>query len=207
MNKKIKIALYIIAFLVAIAIIMASFVIVKGYVIGINKDTTTKTLDERTIAAKLHNISELASNKYDYTNVLVLKSKQEKFGITVPLTTSIQIVRFQGSIKAGIDFQNIEIEKVPMKDGKTKFILLIPKARILSNTIDTNKTTIEDVQEGILSKNITQEIINTLNKSKSKIEKKIIEDGFLETSNERILKLIQSFMKELDVDEIEYKIK
>jgi hypothetical protein len=191
--------------LVVVGTIIAMIYVMKGYVQDRNKLVNVNVVDQRVIESKLVDISELTTNKYEYSNVIVIKGNKEKFGIDIPLSKSLQIVRYQGSIKAGIDIKDVKIEKVATENGENKFVVTIPQAKIIDNIVDTNKTTVEDVQEGILAGSMTQEIINAINESKGSVEKKIIAEGFLEKSNQRIEKLIKSFIGELDVDDVIYK--
>jgi hypothetical protein len=185
-----------------------------------NLETEVKVIDEKLITSKLEEISELASNKYEYSNVLILESKKEKFGVEIPLTQSIRVIRFEGVIKAGIDFSDIEIIKeeentTVSNDTDTKndtsesptssvvenkFIINIPNSKILDNYVDTDKTVIENIKRDILSEDISQEVIESINDSKNEIEDELVESGFLEDSNEHVLKVIKTFLGELEED-------
>jgi hypothetical protein len=168
-----------------------------------NDINTIDSFDSKVISSKLLEISEFSTNKYNYNNIIVLKSKERKFGMDIPLTGSIKLVKFSGNIKAGIDFDKIKIEKE--ENGDT-ILLKVPKSRILENNIDSNNVVIENVEDGILSNDVSQKIIDSINKTKLEIEKQIIKDGFLNKSDKRAQEILSTFMRQMGFKKVVFEI-
>ena len=71
-----------------------------------NKDRL-KTHDSLVILNELNEISELATYKYEYTNVIISKTQNQKLGFTIPFAEAVKLIKYQGYMKAGTDFSKI----------------------------------------------------------------------------------------------------
>ena len=72
--------------------------------------TERSEVSSETVAMELRNIGELATQSGYYTNVQVIKSSRQLFGVDIPLTQSQFIFSYDGVVKAGVDFADIGIE-------------------------------------------------------------------------------------------------
>jgi len=122
-----------------ITILVVVFFIVSGSVLlGVR---TISDIKSRTVDFSLKNIGELATQSAYYTNVQVISKERNVFGFTVPLTQSNYIFSYNGVIKAGFDFNAIEI----VTDETVKAItVVLPEPIIISNEMDESSLEIYD---------------------------------------------------------------
>ncbi|MBR3238448.1 MAG: DUF4230 domain-containing protein [Oscillospiraceae bacterium] len=81
----------------------------------------------------LKDIGELATQAGYFTTVQTIDKSRNLFNIVIPGTQSRYVYSYDGTIKAGIDFSNIELE---VNDEKHVITVHFPKFRILSTEID-----------------------------------------------------------------------
>ncbi len=96
-------------------------------------------VDADTIKEEIHEIGELATLKYMYTEVGVIQDSKilKVINIRIPGTEKHAIVTMDGVIKIGIDLSDVIISS----NEDTKSInITIPKAKILSDELDEKTT-------------------------------------------------------------------
>ena len=89
----------------------------------------------------LKDIGELATQSGYFTSVQTIQSNRELFGIEIPLSRSNYIFSYDGVIKAGMDFGDIEVE---VDDLQRKIRIKLPEIKILSTEIDEGSFTYPD---------------------------------------------------------------
>ena len=82
------------------------------------------------LEGRLAEISELASVTYTYTNMAQFENSDDFYGMKIPFTTKKFILAYDGTIKAGIDLGDVEIE---VRDNDVTVTL--PEAEILSGMV------------------------------------------------------------------------
>ncbi len=70
----------------------------------------TPQLSAVVLEGRLAEISELASVTYTYTNMAQFENSDDFYGMKIPFTTKKFILSYDGTIKAGIDLGDVEIE-------------------------------------------------------------------------------------------------
>lgn len=86
----------------------------------------------KTTSLGLKDIGELATQAGYFTSVQTINKSRNIFGIQIPGTQSNYIYSFDGTIKAGIDFQDIRID---VDDQQHIIRVTFPEFRILSTEI------------------------------------------------------------------------
>jgi hypothetical protein len=152
------------------------------------------------ILKELNEISELTVYRYDYTNVIISKTKGQIMGYDLPLSESVKLIKYQGYIKSGTDFSKLQINI----DDKTRNVVVkAAKSVIQENAIRTEKTTVEDIKGEILSDYPSQLIIEEINQDKKALEEQIIKDGFLAQSDQRLAALLEAVIKKNGYEAVE----
>ena len=158
----------------------------------------------KTTSFGLENIGELATQAGYFTTVQSIHKAREIFGLTIPLTESNYVYSYDGTIKAGIDFADVDME---VDDENHLIRIIFPEFRILSTEIKddsfvvfndgTNPFTslkLEDVQRG--NAQLKQEAMKTA-----------IDNGILESARTNAEMLIRGFLAgayDLNVYTIEF---
>lgn len=170
--------------------------ILLAMLLMVNNQSKDKSLgyDSTTILNRVIPIQELALVKYNYSGVIGYKDFLKILKINVPLTEKSFLLKYNGYIKAGVDFKNIKIAV----SGKDVHISL-PRAKILDTLIDEksikvynesmnafNPLTIEDYNKAIMKEKdtmisdaIAQGILNDATAQAELVLTSIMEDmGF-----------------------------
>lgn len=185
----------IIVLLVAIAVLSFYIFINKG-TLGIKNK---KSVDTVLIASEFKNIKELATYKYNYTDVIYFKDSSEFKGVTLPLTEKSFLVKFQGVIKAGIDLDSAEIS---LKNNNEEAVITIPHSKIVDNTLDTSSVKILDEKSALFNKLESHEILDELDKKKTDVQDELLKGDFLQKSDESTQKLLEGLLKGMGIKKV-----
>ncbi|WP_215148627.1 DUF4230 domain-containing protein [Exiguobacterium sp. s91] len=168
---------------------LAVFFIFKPIELKTEKRSSTSLIQE-----KIVELSELATLKYEYSDVVVSRTNRKiSLGVTdLKFAEAIKLIKYSGYLKAGTD-----LSKASVSYNKEKNLMLVrvPKARILDNVAEIEKAEVEDVKGNILSDYPTQTVFDVISKNKEKVEKKKISEGLLEKADQSTQKLLTSFLK------------
>ncbi|WP_236633561.1 MULTISPECIES: DUF4230 domain-containing protein [unclassified Exiguobacterium] len=156
--------------------------------------TTNKSSDTSLVQDKIVELSELATLKYEYSQVIVSRTNREVslVGLSdIKFAEAIRLIEYSGYLKAGTDFSNIQLS---YDDADDRMLVRVPKSKILDNVAETEKAKVEDVKGNIFSDYPTQTIFDEINAEKEKVEKKKVDQGFLEEADKAAEKLLTSFL-------------
>lgn len=163
---------------------------------------TNKTSETALTQEKLVELSELATLKYEYSNVIISRTDRS---IPVPgfpdfnFAEAIKLIEYSGYLKAGTDFSKVQ----QTYDEVSKRVLVkVPKSYILDNVVETEKTKVEDVKGNIFSDYPTQTIIDEINAHKKQLEEEKISQGFLEEADKRAELLLISHYNSNGYDDV-----
>lgn len=145
----------------------------------------------QTIQSGLRNIGELASSEYYFTHVSAIENSQTFYGYTIPFTTAKSIYSYDGVIKAGIDFNEILVDK---NDEAKTIVVTIPHARILSSQVDTNSFCLWDEQTNIFTPFSMEDFNTSFSQMLTEEEQKAIDNGLLIRAEENAILMIRNFM-------------
>ena len=169
--------------LIAIAVLL---IVVLFLGVGRKEEVKSRTTD-----LGLKNIGELATQAGYFRNVQVIREARDLWGVEIPFTQSSYIFSYDGVIKAGFDFDQVEINV----DETTKILYVeLPTVRILSTTIDEDSLEVYDEHKSIY----TPLTVSKLNKSiatlKEEAETTAINNGLLENARTNAEMLITGYL-------------
>lgn len=151
-----------------------------GFLTGDRGSGGEPKLSSVVVKAQLEQISELATARYNYTNVGKFEDSSEFHGLTIPLTGKRFIVSYDGVILAGIDLEKAEVDL----SGR-RIAVTLPRAEILSHEIDEDSLKVFDETHNIFNP-ITLENYNDFQKEqKDVMEEKAAEGGLLQQAEEQ----------------------
>ena len=165
------------------------------------------------IQEKLRDIGELATEEYTYTEIGTFDSNKsvQIFGydVNLPLTQSKFIYSYDGTIKAGVDFTRLTVEKD--ETGK-KITVTLPAARILSSELDEDSFQLYDEKNNIFNPYSISDVNDTNREIKTHAEEKAIGKGLLKRAGSNaetmIYNLLRSaYVEALDVGEYRIEVK
>lgn len=174
-------------------------VLMLAVVIGISSSGYTRS---RMVQFGLRNVGELTTQSGYFTNVQVIKDSKDLYGITIPFTTSKYIFSYDGTVKAGIDFEQIDISTNEL----TKTITIsMPEAEIFGIEIKPESMQIYDESRSIFTPLELTDINQSLTALQEDVREQAIGNHILEAAYENGKVLIQSMIAQT-VDTSKYTI-
>lgn len=168
-------------------------------------EEASREIDISVINAEIHDIGELATIEYLYTDAGKFEDPAELFGKEIPfsITTKSFIVKWDGTIKAGVDISKVTAEV----NKETKEIIVhIPRAEILSHEIEDDSIETLDEKDGLFNKIKVEDIREFDTNSKDAMEQRAIENGLLDKAFENAKAIIYKLLDTDIVEELEYSI-
>lgn len=157
----------------------------------------TELLNE-TLSSGIREMGELVTAEYYFTSsetiqdqkVLDLTSLGINFKHDIPLTGHSFTYSYDGEIKAGIDFSEVEVAV----EGDTVTITL-PKAMIISSAVDPDSYKFYEIKNNILNPISPEEYAISFADLIHNEEQKAIDKGLLERADKNAVDLIRNFVK------------
>lgn len=145
---------------------------------------------------KLRDIGELVTEEYTYTEVGTYDSSKSVqlfgYGVDIPLTQSKFIYSYDGTIKAGIDFTRITVEK---NEETRQVTVTLPKAVILSSELDEDSFELYDERNNIFNPFSVSDVNATNRTLKTSAEQKAVAKGLLTRADANAKALVLGFLK------------
>lgn len=169
---------------------------------------TNKSSEAALTQEKLVELSELATLKYEYSNVIISRTDRS-IPIPVPgipdfnFAEAIKLIEYSGYLKAGTDFSKVQQS---YDEATDRLLVKVPKSYILDNVVETEKTKVEDVKGNIFSDYPTQTIIDEINADKKQLEEEKINQGFLEEADKRVKLLLDSHFSSNGYDDVKIEL-
>ncbi len=169
-------------------------------------EEAVKEVNIRTINAEIQNIGELATVEYLYTDAGKFEDQGELFGRELPFsfTTKSFIVKWDGSIKAGVDISRVRAE---VNEAEKEIIVYIPKAEILSHEIKTGSVETLDEKNGLFNKISVEDIREFGTAGREAMEQRAVENGLLDQAFENAEGIILGLMEVATAEEAGYRIR
>lgn len=145
-----------------------------------------------TIRSSMVNIGKLCTAEYNFTHVERFDSSREINGYKIPFTTTTFIYSYDGTITAGIDFTEIQIDK---NDDKKEITVTLPEADIISSEVDQDSFKLYDEKNNIFNPISVADVAESFSDLKNSEEKKAVEEGLLDKAKENALVLVENFIR------------
>ncbi len=147
---------------------------------------------------RIEEVSELATLRYEYTNMGKFEQPTDLFGWEVPFMTRSFVLSYEGEILAGVDLKEAEVE---VKGNKVEIVM--PKAEIIAHEIDENSVEVFDETKNIFNQIQVSDMTGFMSNEKAKVESEALEKGLLEEANQKaesaISMMLEAFGDELEV--------
>lgn len=150
-------------------------------------------VESRVVRFGFEDIGELVTQSGYFTNVQVLESDREIFGVAVPFTHNKYIYSYDGVIKAGINFSQVSVKV----DEEAKTIqVYLPQVRVLGSEIDETSLRVYDEVKNVFNPLKLAEVNLSLVKLKEEVQKTAIENGLLENARHNAESIVKGFISE-----------
>lgn len=173
--------------------LLLSFIIVLNYQ---SKDQKSG-YDSTTILNRVMPIQELALVKYNYSGVIGYKDFIKVLKINIPLTEKSFLLKYNGYIKAGVDFKNMKVDV----SGKNIHISL-PNPRILDTLIDEKSIKVYNESINAFNPLTIADYNKAIMKEKETMISDAISQGILKDATAQAELVLTSIIKDMGFENI-----
>ena len=158
-----------------------------------------------TIESGLKQIGELNTAEYYFTRTETVEDSKKidltsigiDFIADIPLTSNSFTYSYDGSIKAGIDFAQIEVNVD--KDAKV-ITVLIPKSRITGSEVDPDSYQFYEIKNNILNPISPEDYAVSFADLIHKEEERAVKEGLLDKADDNAMKILKNFVSSYSSD-------
>ena len=155
------------------------------------------------LASRLRSVQELVTVSYYYTNMGRFENQLDFYGWAVPLTRKSFIVSYDGTIKAGINLADIDLQV-----SGTTVTVTLPPAEILAHEIPEDSIEVFDETHNIFNPIQISDYTGFTRDQKEEVETKAVENGLLEEAARRAQAVVKSLLSQIPgMDEYTLTIK
>lgn len=180
--------LFFIATTILLAILLVSTNLSKDKELG---------YDSTAVLNRVVPIQELALVKYNYSGVIGYKDFLKILKINVPLTEKSFLLKYNGYIKAGVDFENMKVDV----SGKDVHISL-PRARILDTLIDEKSIKVYNESMNAFNPLTIGDYNKAIVNEKNTMVNDAISQGILKDATKQAEVVLTSIMKDMGFENI-----
>ena len=150
-----------------------------------------KKMSGEIIQEKLRDTGEFVSKDYAYTEVEDFYDDKDIKGFKLPFSESGYLLSYEGTIKAGIDFTQIQVSM----DEKNKTIEIgLPEAIIISSELDTTSFCLYNEKHSFYNPFSVEDVNNSITDLKERALNRALEKGLLEDASESAKDYLRSFV-------------
>lgn len=155
--------------------------------------------DSSSIMNRISYMQELALVKYNYTGVIGYKDYMKFLSMNIPLTNKYFLLKYNGYIKAGVDFSRIRIE---MK-GDTSVHISIPKPKIMDTVIDETSIEVYNESENAFNPIKISDYNEAISREKSVMVREAIQQGIYTEATDQAKLAIKSLLQQMGFTDIQ----
>ena len=154
--------------------------------------------DSSIIMSKIAHIQELATIKYNYAGVIGYKDAMKLFKLNVPLTEKYFLLKYNGYLKAGVDFNRIKVDV-----HEDKVHVSMPRAKIFDVVIDENSVTVYNESENAFNPIKISDYNQALSSEKETMRKDAVSQGILKDANRQAELIVKSLLQEMGFKDVD----
>lgn len=174
-------------FLICLVIILICITIIAGMLVQTRKNK----VESRTVAFGLRDIGELVTQAGYFTTVQTDSDARKLFGYDIPFTKSRYIYSYDGIIKAGLDFSQIE---VTVNDVEKTVAVKLPEVRVLDVNLINDSLKIYDESQSIFTPLHIEDLNNGQIELKAKATETALENNLIEQATQNAKTIISGFL-------------
>ena len=154
-------------------------------------------------ALGLRDIGELATQAGYFTTVQTIDKSRNVLGIQVPGTQSRYVYSYDGTIKAGIDFKDIQLS---VNDLTNVITVTFPEFRILSTEIDDDSFILYNDGANLFTSLKLQDVDKSNTELKKAARESAIKNGILDSARTNAELLVRGLLSSM-YDLTKYEVK
>lgn len=154
--------------------------------------------DSSSVMNRILYIQELALVRYNYTGVISYKDYRKILNINVPLTDKYFLLKYNGYIKAGVDFSRIKLSV----ESDSTIHVSIPKPKILDTVIDEKSIQVYNESENAFNPIKITDYNEALSKEKNVMIRDAIGQGIYRQATDEAKIALTSLLREMGFTDI-----
>lgn len=151
------------------------------------------TINLDILHSEIQNLGELATTEYLFTDAAKFSDSKQIKSWNIPFTEKSFILRWSGTIKAGIELNKVSIT---IDESTKRIIVSVPTAQILSYSIDSDSVEVLNEKDNIFNSISIDDKVRFDAKTEIAMKQRAIENGLLEKAQKNaedvLTRLIQS---------------
>lgn len=155
--------------------------------------------DSSSVMNRISYMQELALVRYNYTGVISYRDYRKLFNLNVPLTDKYFLLKYNGYIKAGVDFSQIKVNVI----NPTDVHVSIPKPKILDTVVDENSMEVFNESENAFNPLKMNDYKEALIREKEVMTKDAIKQGIHEQATEQAKLTLSTLLRDMGFTNIE----
>jgi len=138
-------------------------------------------------------LAELVTEQYIYTNADGMEADQTWiFGWTRPFSSKKIVIKYDGTIKAGVD-----LSKAVIEINNRLVNVTLPHSQITQNDIPQESISVIELKDGLFNEVTFEDYNEFVSQQKIVMEQKVIARGLLDEADEEAVKIVKSFLEAL----------
>ena len=178
-------------FIKLVIILLLVLAVIAG-IAGLRKGSGQPAESEsKTTRIGFENIGQMVTQAAYCTEMNVTKDSRKLFGMTIPFTQSEYIYSYDGIVKAGLDFSQIE---VAVNDEAKIATVKLPEIKVLDVTIDNDSLKIYDESQSIFTPLHIEDLNNAQIELKAKAKETALENDLIGQAAQNAKTIISGFL-------------
>jgi hypothetical protein len=149
--------------------------------------------DSSTVMSRISYLQELALVQHNYTGVISYKDYRKLLNLNVPLTDKYFLLKYNGYVKAGVDFGRVKVNVLSPTDVHVS----IPKPKILDTVVDENSIEVFNESENAFNPIKIADYNEALSREKSVMIRGAIGQGIYEQATEQAKLTLTALLNEM----------
>lgn len=155
--------------------------------------------DSSSVMNRIAYMQELALVRYNYTGVISYRDYRKFFHLNVPLTDKYFLLKYNGYIKAGVDFSGIKVDVI----NPTDVHVSIPKPKILDTVVDENSMEVFNESENAFNPLKMEDYKQALIREKEVMTRDAVKQGILDQATEQAKLTLTTLLRDMGFVNIE----
>lgn len=174
--------------------------VILAILLLIGRNTREKVVeyDSSIVMNRITHIQELALVRHNYTGVIGYKDYMKIFNINIPLTDKYFLLKYNGYLKAGVDFSRV---KITVENDSTVHVS-IPKPTILDTVIDESSVEVYNESENAFNPIKITDYNEALIKEKNVMIRDAVNQGILENATDQAKLVLSTMLEEMGFSQI-----
>lgn len=155
--------------------------------------------DSSSVMNRIAYMQELALVRYNYTGVISYRDYLKLFNLNVPLTDKYFLLKYNGYIKAGVDFSQIKVDVISSTDVHVS----IPKPMILDTVVDENSMEVFNESDNAFNPLKMNDYKEALIREKEVMTRDAISQGIYEQATEQAKLTLTTLLRDMGFTNID----